>query len=232
MSAASLGSARALPSPTWRTAGWLVGQTLRIVAVVGPLMLLLGVGVAPATVAYLGVEAPPSLWSFAVEQAPGIFTLVIAALTMAHLATHLAFGMTRRSFAAAVVASVLAIATLLALIVPVGYVLEAAHFRAYGWAHEVPEGLVLALATSALRSTVWGLAGALAAAVWYRFGGFVGVVALPVTAIAPIVSASQWIERADPFGPAEASLLVGLIALLGVAFAAVVAGIAVRARTA
>jgi hypothetical protein len=232
MSAASLGSARALPSPVWRTAGWIVGQTLRIVAVVGPLMLLLGVGVAPATVAYFGVEAPPSLWSFAVEQAPGIFTLVIAAMTMAHLATHLAFGMTRRSFAGAVVASVLAIAALLALIVPLGYVLEAAHFRAYGWAHVVPDGLAWTLPTSLLRSAVWGLAGALAAAVWYRFGGFVGVVALPVTAIAPIVAASQWIERADPFGLAEVGLLVGLIALLGAAYVAIVAGIAVRARAA
>ncbi|TVR95497.1 MAG: hypothetical protein EA416_01940 [Trueperaceae bacterium] len=232
MSAASLGTVRALPSSTWRTARWLVGNTLGILAVVAPLMLVLGVGVAPATMAYFGVQAPASLWSFAVEQAPGVFTLVIAAMTISQLATHLAFGMTRRSYAAAVVLSVVAIALLLALLVPLGYVLEAAHFRAYGWAHEAPDSLALALLTSVLRTAVWGLAGALTAAIWYRFGGFAGVVALPLTAIYPIVSAGMWIERADALGAPEAAMLVGLIALLGVAYAAVVAGIAVRARTA
>ena len=238
MSATSLGAGRPLPSATWRTAGWIVGQTLRIVAIVGPLMLLLGVGVAPAVLALVAragqheVEAPGSLWAFAVAQAPGVFTLVIAAMAMAHLATHLAFGMTRRSYAAAVVLSVLAIAMVLALLVPLGYVLEAAHYRAYGWAHEAPDGLALALLTSALRSAVWGLAGALAAAVWYRFGGFVGVVALPLTAIAPIVSAGMWIERAETLGAPEAAMLVGLIALLGGAYAAIVVGVAVKARTA
>ena len=232
MSAASVGATRPLPSPTWRTAGWLVGTTLRIVAVVAPLLLLLAVGVAPAVLAGFDVAPPGSLWSFAVEQAPGVFTLVIAAMTMAHLATHLAFGMTRRSFAAAVVLTVLAVSTVFALLVPLGYLLEGAHFRAYGWAHVAPDGLALALLTTALRSAVWGLAGALSAAVWYRFGGLVGVVALPLTAVYPIVSAAMWIERAAPFGPAEAGLLVGLIAILGVAYAAVVVGAAVKGRSA
>lgn len=48
------------------------------------------------------------------------------------LATHLAFGMTRRSFASAVVLTVLAVAAVFALLVPIGYVLEGAHYRAYG----------------------------------------------------------------------------------------------------
>ena len=230
MSAASLGAGRPLPSPTWRTAGWFVGRTLRILAVVAPLLLLLATVVAPATVAYFAVEAPASFWSFAVEQAPGVFTLVIAAMTMAHLATHLAFGMTRRSFAAAVVLTVLAVAMMFALVVPLGYVLEGAHFRAYGWVHEGPDGLALAVLTSALRTAVWGLAGALSAAVWYRFGGFVGVVALPLTAVYPIGSAGMWIERADVFGAPEAAMLVGLIALLAVAYAAVVVGVGVKGR--
>lgn len=230
MSAASLGAVRALPSPTWRTARWLVGNTLRILAVVAPLMLVLGVGVAPAAMAYFGVQAPTSLWAFAVEQAPGVFTLVIAAMTISHLATHLAFGMTRRSFAAAVILSVMAIATMLALLVPLGYLLEGAHFRAYGWAHEAPASPALAVLVSALRTAVWGLASALAAAVWYRFGGFVGVVALPLTAIAPIVSAGMWIERAETLGAPEAAMLVGLIALLAAAYAVVVAGVAVKGR--
>ena len=230
MSAVSLGAVRALPSPTWRTARWLVGSTLRILAVVAPLMLVLGVGVAPAAMAYLGVQAPTSLWAFAVEQAPGVFTLVVAAMTISHLATHLAFGMTRRSFAAAVILSVLAIATMLALLVPLGFLLEGAHFRAYGWAHEAPVSPALAVLVSALRTAVWGLASALAAAVWYRFGGFVGVVALPVTAVYPIVSATMWIERAEALGAPEAAMLVGLIALLAAAYAAVVAGVAVKGR--
>lgn len=236
MSAASLGAARALPSPTWRTAGWLVGNTLRIVAVVGPLLLLLGAGVAPAVIALVAragrhqVEAPGSLWAFAVEQAPGVFTLVIAAMTISHLATHLAFGMTRRSYGAAVVLTVVAVAAVFALVVPLGYLLEGAHFRAYGWAHEVPEGLALASVASFLRTTIWGLAGALAAAVWYRFGGFVGVVALPLTAVFPIVSAGTWIERSAPLGAVEAGMLAGLIAILGVAYAAVVVGAVVRGK--
>ncbi len=232
MSAASLGAGRALPSSTWRTAGWLGGRTLRILVVVGPLMLVLGVGVAPATVAYVGVQAPGSLWSFAVERAPGVFTLVIAAMTISHLAAHLAFGMTRRSYAAAVVLGVLAIALLLALLVPLGYVLEAAHFRAYGWAHEAPDSLALALLASVLRSAVWGLAGALAAAVWYRFGAFVGVLTLPLTAVFPIMGAGMWIERADALGAPEAAMLAGLIAALAVTYVGVVAGTAVKAKAA
>lgn len=232
MSAASLRSGRLLPSATWRTTGWLVGRTLRIVAVMAPLLLVLAVGVAPATMAYLGVEAPGSLWSFAAEQAPGVFSLVIAALTMAHLATHLAFGMTRRSFAAAVVLTVLGLGVVFALLVPVGYLLEGAHFRAYGWTHEAPDGLASTMVATALRTTVWGLAGALSAAIWYRFGGFVGVVALPLTAVYPIVATSMRIERGAPFDVGDAYVLLGLIALLGAAYAVVVLGAAVKARAA
>ena len=79
MSAASIGAARPLPSATWRSAGWLVGRTLRVLVVVAALLLLLAVGVAPAVLAAFDVAPPGSLWSFAVEQAPGVFTLVIAA---------------------------------------------------------------------------------------------------------------------------------------------------------
>ena len=232
MSAASLGAGRPLPSATLRTTGWLVGRTMRILAVVAPLLLLLATGVAPAVMAYFAVEVSGSLWSFAVEQAPGVFTLVIAAMAMAHLATHLAFGMTRRSFAAAAVLTVLVVAAVFALVVPVGYVLEGAHFRYRGWVHEAPDGIAMAVLTSFLRSTVWGLAGALSAAIWYRFGGFVGVVALPLTAVFPLVAAAMWIERAAPFGAAEVGLLVGLIALLGIAYAVVVAGAAVKGKAA
>ncbi len=102
MSAATLRAGRPLPSATWRTAGWLVGRTLRILTVVAPLMLLFVVGVAPGIMAHFAVEAPGSLWSLAVAQALTFFTLVIGAMTMPHLPIHLAFGMTRRSFAAAV----------------------------------------------------------------------------------------------------------------------------------
>jgi hypothetical protein len=90
----------------------------------------------------------------------------------------------------------------------------------------------MAALISFLRSAVWGLAGALSAAVWYRFGGFVGVVALPLTAVYPIVSTGMRIERAAPFGVADAGWLVVSIALLAVAYAAIVLGAAVKARAA
>jgi hypothetical protein len=232
MSAAGLGAARPLPSATLRTAGWLVGRTLRILAVVAPLLLLLATGVAPAVLRSFEVAPPGSLWSFTVEQAPGVFTLVIAAMTMAHLASHLAFGMTRRSFAAAVVLTILAVAAAFALVVPVGYALEGAHFGAYGWAHAAPADLVSPVLASFLRSTVWGLAGALSAVVWYRFGGFVGVVALPLTAVVPIVSTAMRLERSAPFGVVDAGLLVVLVALMAVAYVAVVLGVAVKGKPA
>ncbi len=232
MSATSLAHGRPLPSATWRTTGWLFGRTLRILAVVVPLLLLLATGLAPAVVAYFRVEAPGSFWSFAVAQAPGVFILVIAAMTVAHLATHLAFGMTRRSFAAAVVLTVLAVAAVFALIVPVGYALEGAHFGAYGWAHAAPADLALAVLTSFLRTAVWGLAGALSAVIWYRFGGFVGVVALPLTAVYPIVSTSMRIERATPFGFGDVAVMIGVVALLTAAYAAVVLGVAVKGKAA
>lgn len=238
MSAAGLGAVHALPSPAWRTARVLVGRALRIVAIAAPLLLLMGVGLAPAVVALVAragqpqVEGPGSAWFFGVQQAPGVFTLVIAAMTISHLATHLAFGMTRRSFAAAVVLTVLAVAAVFALLVPLGYVLEAAHYRAYGWTHEPPDSPALAALASALRSAVWGAAGALAAAVWYRFGGFAGVSALPFAAVFPIVTASMWIERAAAFGVAEVAMLVGLVVLLSGLYVLVVVGASVRARAA
>ena len=232
MSAASLGVGRPLPSATLRTTGWLVGRTLRILAVVAPLILALAIGVAPAVMAYFAVDSQGSLWSFAVQQAFPVFTLAIGAMAMAHLPIHLAFGMTRRSFAAAVVLTVLAIAAVLALLVPLGYGLEGAVFRGYGWAHAVPEGLGAAMLTAALRTAVWGLVGALNAALWYRFGGVVGVVLAPVAAILPLVAAAMWIERAAPFGPAEVGLLVGLIALLVAVYAVVVLGVAVKGKSA
>lgn len=69
--------------------------------------------------------------------------------------------------------------------------------------HEPPDSLALAALASALRSAVWGTAGALTAAIWYRFGGFVDVSALPFTAVYPIVTASVWIERSAPLGDDE-----------------------------
>ena len=238
MSAAGLADVRALPSPTWRTTRLLVGRSLCIVAIAAPLLLLLGVGLAPAVIALVAragqhqVGGPGSIWFFGVQQAPGIFTLVIAAMTISHLATHLAFGLTRRSFAAAVVLTVLAVAAVFALLVPLGYVLEAAHYRAYGWTHEPPDSPALAALASLLRSAVWGAGGALAAAVWYRFGGFVGVSALPFAAVFPIVTASMWIERSVAFGVAEVAMLVGLVVLLSGLYVLVVVGASVRARAA
>lgn len=235
---AAVADVRAFPSATWRTTRVLVGRALRIVAIAAPLLLAMGVGVIPALVAFAAragrhqVEGPESAWFFAVQQAPGIFALVIAAMTIAHLATHLAFGMTRRSFASAVVLTVLAVAAVFALLVPIGYVLEGAHYRAYGWMHEPPDSLALAALASALRSAVWGTAGALTAAIWYRFGGFVGVSALPFTAVYPIVTASLWIERSAVFGLAEVALLVGAVMVLSALYALAVVGAPVRRRAA
>lgn len=232
MSAAGLAAARPLPPATWRTAGWLVGRTLRILAVVAPLVLLLSIGVAPVVLAYFAVESQGSLWSFAVQQAFPVFALAIGAVAMAHLPVHLAFGMTRRSFAVAVVLTVLAIAAVVALLVPLGFALEGARFRGYGWAHEMPAGFGAAMLIAALRTTVWGLVGALNAALWYRFGGVVGVLLTPFTVLAPLAAAAVWIERAAPFGPGEAGLLVGLIAVLVAAYGAVVLGASVKGKAA
>jgi hypothetical protein len=231
MSAATLGAGRPLPSATWRTAAWLLGNTLRIVAVVAPLALFGWIGVAPAVAAQFDVASPGSLWSYVADQSIGLFTLVIAAMTMGHLATHLAFGMTRRSFAAAVVLTVFVTAGVLALVASLGYLLEAVHYRAYGWVHDAPEASASTLFASLLRTSVWGLAGALTAAIWYRFGAFAGVAAAPFTGLIPISWAAVWTARSSSFGIAEVGMLLGSIALLAVAFAVVVAGVAVRART-
>lgn len=232
MTAAALANERALPSATWRTARWLVGRALRIVAAVAPLMLLLVVGLVPAAMAGLGVAAPGSLWAFGAQQAPPVLTLVIAAMSISHLATHLAFGMTRRSFAAAVGVVVVTTSAVLALVVPVGFAVEAAHFGVYGWAHQAPADLGVVVLTSFLRAVVWGCAGALGAAIWYRFGAFVGVAAMPFAVVLPIVTTAMRIERVVPFGVVDAAVLVGIGALLAALYWVVVVGAAVKARTA
>jgi len=232
MSAASLGVGRALPSATVRTTGWLVLRTLRIVAVVAPLVLLMTTGVAPAVTAFLANDPNGSLWTFVVESMLPFFSLVLGAMTITHLASHLAFGMTRRSFAAAVVLTVLAFTAVLALIVPLGYLLEGAHFRAYGWAHDVPEGVLVATQASAVRTVVWGITGALNGAIWYRFGAFVGVAVSVFTALFPVALANIWAHRYATLGAVEVWQLIGLIAVLVVAYVAVVMGAAVRGKAA
>lgn len=231
MTTASARPERTMPSPTARSYRWLVGRAARIVAVAVPLALVAVLGAVPVLFAATGIAMPSSLWSIVVPALPNGVTFAFAAMAMSHLAPQLAFGITRRGFAVAVALCILTLAAVFAPLVSLGYVLEAALFRAYGWTHLAPEAMWSALLGATLRTAVWGFAGALTAAVWYRFGPFVGVTALPITAVFPAVSSNMWTERAATMALTDTAMLLGLAALLGLAYVVVVVRTAVKPKT-
>jgi hypothetical protein len=135
------------------------------------------------------------------------FSLMIMLGTV-YLPVHVAAGMTRRAFSRAALASALVLAASFAVVMSVLMQLERFFFSAQGWTHRLSDTGFAATSSEPLRllvdylltfsaGTVCGL---LVGATYYRFGGWWGTLALPLT-VGPIfvviIVLAGWTDLAD-----------------------------------
>ncbi len=169
--------ARSLLRDHAHLAAWFWG-ILAVVFVVGHLVASALTG-EHVSLTQFGV--PSSVWfSFAVA-----ITLFVTQLPL-----HLAAGRTRKAYIAGSLAAVPLVAALHGLVYAAFVLVEWAVFRAGGWDHHAEglrqvAGAGLGLFLYLVAVVVSGL---LVAATYYRFGGWLGTVALPVT-ISPLLLA-------------------------------------------
>lgn len=162
-------------------------------------------------------------------------------LATAYVPVHVASGMTRRVLArASLLAGVLTGLTY-AVVMTVALQAEGAVYDAVGWPQRITDtaplfeqadqvGLVLL--DLSLLFVAAQLSGLLVGAVYYRFGGWRGTVALPLTvgpvfAVPTLLTAEWW----DLGLPVRSLLAVGVLALCAAAYAVVLRGTRIRPVT-
>jgi hypothetical protein len=197
-----------------------------------------------------GVER--STWEL-VEQGPRWFQFAMALImVIGYLPTHVANGMTRRSFTAALGAVMAVTAVGYAALWTLGFAVERVVFSTQGWPadqqseHLVgPDGSPLLLGLESLTVfAVYAASGALVGATYYRGGAWWGTLTLPLT-VGPVLLAEVLASgggRAS--GPLDAlgvdgvpvaggfALLVVLVAALATAAHLVLRDVPIRAGTA
>jgi hypothetical protein len=136
-------------------------------------------------------------------------------LTYFHLPLYVAYGYTRREFAAQAPVVVAAISGLLALLMSSGYLLEKVVYGVAGWSHTLtrshlftaPDQFWLVLAEFVLVFLVWTGAGAMLGAAFYRNAGL-GMLLIPVALL--MVGLIEY-GLGDGIGPMPFGFLRGLL---------------------
>ncbi len=226
-------TARPRPSPATppgRTiAAKIVTQCLRLALVLWPIVIAVTLGI-PTLVDRLGGHTG-SIYP-GVAQAPRWFLFVIAIVLVAEgLGPHVALGMTRRSFArqhAAGLAVVAAVYGALSLAVTL---LERWFFERLGWPLETVYGQrpvptdpwPLVWVDHAVLLAVFALSGLAVGAVYYRWRGWIGTLALPFT-VGPVFLAATALVHVDAADTAAVLDLDGLPYVAGLGVAVVVGG--------
>lgn len=222
-------------------------QTLKIGAWLWAIVLAVVLGV-PLVVDHFGGETG-SIYS-GVAQGPRWFLFVMALIVLAEgLGPHVALGLTRRSFVRQSAVGLLLPGAVFGIASAAVTFLERWFYGRLGWTletfygrHPIPtEPWGLVLVDHAVLLVVFALSGLAVGAVYYRWRGWIGTLALPVTvgpvfiaaAALPYVDATDlaWLLRLDRL-PYPAAL--GVAAVIGVGFWAVarlaLRGAAVRLR--
>ncbi|MEX0762113.1 MAG: hypothetical protein WD208_10005 [Dehalococcoidia bacterium] len=148
-------------------------------------------------------------WEQAATQVPRWYVLFIGVhFGYSVLPIHVAHGKTRRSVAQLIGKFLIAFSAFGALLMVLGFVLEAGLYQLAGWPQALslshlftsPGELHLVLIEYWLRFLVWGAAGALLGAAFYRDGGLGGIVIPPVILLMAV--AEMALSPADwwPFG--------------------------------
>lgn len=176
--------------PQWvRVTGWLLGAYLVLMAWLWGTLVVAAVAIMAVISRFHDVEM--SALQFAQHGVIWFpFSLAII-FTSTYLAVHVAAGMTRRSFTIASLVAALVVGVGNAVVNVAVLLLERTVYRSLGWFHGVAdsEGTREVLAGGVVSYTT-GLVGLLTAAmvsgtllalVYYRYGGWVGTLTLPLT---------------------------------------------------
>jgi hypothetical protein len=157
----------------------------------------------------------------------GFVLAIIIATT--HLTVHVTSGLTRRDFVRATLCTGLTVALTFALLGAAGLQIERAVYEANGWGHtgvdgfDPAAGFGPALLTYVLSFASGQVGGLLVGVAYYRLGGLVGTLALPLT-LAPIYLVGIGGIATGQYVPFSLGLPVLPAGLVGVAVLAVAAG--------
>lgn len=206
----------------------IVTETLRLGLWLWPIVIAVTIGV-PLVVDRFGGHTG-SIYS-GVAQGPRWFLYAVAIVAVAEgFAPHVALGMTRRTYARQHGAGLLVAAAVYGVAALVVTRLERAFFEWLGWPHETVYGrhevLVdpwyLVLLDHAALLAVFALSGLAVGAVYYRWRGWLGTLALPLT-VGPAFLAAAVLPHAEALEVAANLGLDTLPYVAGLAIAVAVA---------
>lgn len=235
--------------PQWiRALRW---QTARLapLLLVGWAVLIVNAVVIVAIVSLFVDQVVVSAMSIAVHVLLWFPFSVAIIIAISHLPVHVAGGMTRRSFIRAALVWTVLIAMANAAVSIGLFIIERAAYKQLGWVHAPTDGAETAVLEGgpllyglglALLFASGMLSGLLAGTTYYRFGGWWGTLALPLT-LSPILITStfalnpesQWTpwDLALP-GPVQGNTFValGALVLAAAAFALLVRRIPIHTK--
>ncbi|GAA4423348.1 hypothetical protein GCM10023169_18820 [Georgenia halophila] len=188
--------------PQWRRATrWMLGMQLYLAAwfwLIAVIVIAAALFVLDRTV---GVQL--SYFQFVQHGALWFPFALMITVVAAMITPHVANGMTRRSFAVAVLVTAAVVAVLYGLLMAVGLEIEGAVYDSFGWPHAhvanavddaTPmaepwtQGFAVSALTYAVRTAAGAVAGMLVAITYYRYGGLRATLALPLTVAPALVS--------------------------------------------
>lgn len=205
----------------------IVVQCLQLGLWLWPLVIAISLGV-PLIVDRFGGHTG-SIYA-GVSQAPRWFLFAMAIVVIAEgLGPHVALGMTRRSFLRQQATGLLVVAVVWGVVSLVVTLLERAFFAGRDWPletvygqHPVPtEPWPLVFVDHAVLLAVFALSGLAVGAVYYRLGGWIGTLALPLT-VGPVLLAATVLPHVDATDTAAVLQLDTLPYLASLAIAAAV----------
>ena len=207
------------------TASRHVRRVLHVLVFAVP-VLLLEVATVHVVLIRLDGAQHPSIWQWATMSPSWILLAYYIVLAVTDVPVHIANGGTRRSYALGVALGVPSIALVLAALVTAILPLERALLDLVAAAEPVTyfvdgtslQGLVNLFLDSFVTSVVWGVSGLLLGIGYYRFGGVLGTLFLPV-ALLPMVAFEAYRDG----GIANLAGHVPAITVPGTVFVALVA---------
>jgi len=226
----------------------IIATTLYLGAWIWAIVLVVTLGV-PFAVDFFGGHTG-SIYSGA-SQAPRWFLFVLAIIVVAEgLGPNIALGVTRRAFVSQHVAGFAVVAAVFGVVSLAMTFVERWFYERLGWPLETFYGQhpvatdpwPLVYVDHALLLAVYAVAGLAVGAVYYRWRGWIGTLALPLT-VGPVLLAATVLPHVDATDTAEVLRLDGLPYVAGLAIAVAAAawlwatahvalrGAAVRQRT-
>lgn len=195
-------------SPVQRTVRWLLRTHLFLALCFWGIVAL---GVTLTLIVWSTVSEPTqSIVSYARQGAIWFpFSLFIMVVS-AYLPVHIGLGMTRRALVRGAVLTAMIMAAVYAATMTLAFELEGLVFGAFGWVHG-PGEMAVSGATEPLSMAfelfliflAANLCGLLVGIVYYRLGGWVGTLSLPLTVGPILIVSGLGLAAAGPFATDE-----------------------------